>query len=163
MKNTTYIKTILATLFVAFTFASSASANTLYDIDRFGFYDRSGNVYASGTVNWYRDLFPTPTIQGVVNGYVTLKSPGCLWVRFTFNRTIGSVSLPAGVSISGASITDGYFRKCGAAGTTFNMVGMNEGWSAFWTSITIRTAFSPLSAKDQIGSQATYKSYAGYL
>jgi hypothetical protein len=98
-----------------------------YHSDNFAFWDTSGSaVYTQGAVDWYSSGGIAPVLRGQLNrgSYVVLNKPGCLWVKVTWNKITPDISWPP--SVSGNSVSDGYYRGCGARGAYVLLNGVDH-------------------------------------
>lgn len=132
-----------------------------YDADSEGWWDYSGkHVYVKATVHWYKYNFGL-RIKGVYarDSYVILNKQGCLWVRTSWNNVDVNVTWPP--SGSANTVSDGYYRTCGEAGTYIWLDGINY-TSARLTSVTTCIGFSYYGTYELRRFDSCHKYMAGY-
>jgi len=138
-------------------FAAPASADTgyiRYSTDSYSFSSSNGRAQAVGTVKWYkaaRTLLPD-VYRGEYTGGVTLTRTGCLYAKIRWIKVTGTVSWPPSGGTSTTS--DGYYKRCGAAGTKLSLTGQ-----AYASTTLIRTCLDigySSSAANPRSYQATH-------
>lgn len=118
---------MLAVVFAMIGFATPAfAAYSYYASDSYGFYCPNYAVAASGRVDRYQDprTWYQPAIfrgQHANGSAVWLRSTGCLYVEVDWKTATGAASWPP--SGTSSTTSDGWYRKCGVAGTTLYLSG----------------------------------------
>jgi hypothetical protein len=74
----------------------------------------------NGEVRWYHRPFPKGAVhRGVISrgSKVSANGPiGCIWAKPTWGHPTGSISLPPGLTVGGASIEGAWLVKCRSRG-----------------------------------------------
>ncbi len=105
--------------------AAHADGYEYYQTDTIQQWDASGSaVYVDAQLNWYKDGWMAPQYRGRYAGYIQLNKQGCIWYKITWRTVTGTVSWPP--SGSAASVSDGYARACGEAGTWVDLQDVND-------------------------------------
>jgi hypothetical protein len=101
--------------------------------DTWRFSTARSEVTASAGIRWYGGYNGLNCTVGIWNGIyrgepygsVKLNRSGCMHVRLSYSYVGGSISFPPSGTISGSTVSAGYFRKCGGAGTTASLSGLS--------------------------------------
>jgi hypothetical protein len=140
----TLLRVLAAALFVVSSAGiMQADGYVLYDRDSFNFVSADGRVRAYGTMGWFKgarrlqpDIWRGQFEQGA---WVQLQTNGCMHIKVTYALLTGSASWPP--SLSGQSVTDGFWVICGQKGKWVNLQGQGYASSALYAA-TLSIGFS---------------------
>jgi hypothetical protein len=120
-----------------------ADGYVLYERDSFNFTSGDRRVSAAGTLGWFKgarrlqpDVWRGQFEEGA---YVQLQTNGCMHMKVTYSLLNGSASWPP--SMSGQSISDGFWVICGQKGKLINLQGQGYASGAIY-SATLSIGFS---------------------
>ncbi len=119
------VATLGATSAVLAVAPPAQAAYTYWATDSFNFHSSNSAVQAWGNLNWFKDPrgWYQPTIyRGQYDAYVQLRTAGCLYAKVDIKHASGTVSWPP--SGTSSTTSDGWYRRCGAAGTYISLVGV---------------------------------------
>jgi hypothetical protein len=120
-----------------------ADGYVLYERDSFNFVSGDRRVWAYGTLGWFKgarsfqpDIWRGQFEQGA---FVQLQTNGCMHIKVTYSLLNGSASWPP--SVSGQSVSDGFWVICGQKGKWVNLQGQGYASGAIY-SATLSIGFS---------------------
>lgn len=146
------VKRLIAALAGALAIATTLSFNAApasaayYPVgaDRMNFNTSNNTATAYAEVRWYRDdrLLLPAVYRGEYRpgSVVRLNRSGCVYARITWHTVTGTASWPP--SASGSTTSDGWYRRCGRAGTSISLAGQAYASSSLYKTC-LNIGYSP--------------------